>query len=40
MAIKHLAAENHIPRFLAKRVYHLLVRRPTATAGGPNPATG
>jgi len=40
MAIEHLAAENPIPLFLAKRLYHLLVRRLTAGAGGPNPAAG
>jgi hypothetical protein len=40
MAIEHLAVENHIPRFLAKWLHHLLVRRLTATAGGPNPAAG
>jgi len=40
VAIEHLASENHIPRFLAKRVYHLLVRRLTAADGGPNAAAG
>jgi hypothetical protein len=40
VAIKLIATENHIPRFLAERVYALLVRKLSAPAARPSPPAG